>query len=482
MTRGRASPEISLGRVTTLLVLSRAVGYVLALGNSVIVARVLGVERLGAYAYAMGVAALFGLLPNTGISTVVTRTIARDADAGAGVVHAAVTAQALLAGLVLMVIPAFAAILPGQPVPLAYVGLAAAQLAIGTLSWPYLAALSGRARYDRVAVAELAAAAGGTASLLVAAVLHGGVVAFLSAHVVATAFAVMVARWVAVPFLPTGRIEVLRLGPLFREAMPFGATGALQSLYTRLDILLLGQLASVAVLGLYSAAYKPVNMTVYFGATVAGTLLPLMAKPPETGVPATFGRAMRGLGAAAPAMALTLSGLATPLLQLLYGSEFTAAAPILVILAWSAAANWLYAPLGVALQGRGRARLWLGSLAVGLALNAAGNLWAIPRWGAIGAAGATLVSEVALLGLGAALACQALGMPLSVRPLVIGLVATAAGGLVLGVVGPVGPLPATLAALAVYGGLLVLFRIVTTQDVAMVVGWVRQAALGWSRG
>ena len=86
---------ISLGRVTTLLLIGRAAGYVLALGNSVILARVLGVDRLGAYAYAMGVAALFGLLPNLGISTIVTRTIARDPDAGAGVVRAAVRAQAL---------------------------------------------------------------------------------------------------------------------------------------------------------------------------------------------------------------------------------------------------------------------------------------------------------------------------------------------------------------------------------------------------
>lgn len=93
---------ISLGRVTTLLLLGRVAGYALALGNSVILARVLGVDRLGAYAYAMGVAALFGLLPNLGISTVLTRAIARDPDAGTGVVRAAMRAQALLAGGVLI--------------------------------------------------------------------------------------------------------------------------------------------------------------------------------------------------------------------------------------------------------------------------------------------------------------------------------------------------------------------------------------------
>ncbi len=473
---------ISLGRVTTLLLLGRAAGYLLALGNSVILARVLGVDRLGTYAYAMGVAALFGLLPNMGISMLVTRAIARDPADAAGVTRAAVRAQLLLAAGLLIVIPAFAAILPGQPVPLGYVVLAGAQLAIGTLSWPYLAVLGGRARYDRLAMADLAAGTAGTVAIVAAAALHRGVGAFLWAHVLAAAFAVMVARRAALPFLPGEKREVLQLSRLFREAVPFGASAAVQSLYTRVDILLLGQMASTAALGLYSVAYKPANLAVYFGATVAGTLLPVMAQTREGGRPVSFERAVRGLGAVGPAMALTLSGLASPLLYVLYGTEFTAAMPILVVLAWSAAANWLYAPLAIALQARGQERWWLLSLVGGLVLNAVGNLWAIPRWGAIGAAGATLASEVALLGLGMVLVGRRLGIWPSLRPVFVGLGASAAGGSVLWALAAVGSVPATLAALLVYGGLLVLFRIVTADDAVTVIGWVRQAAWGRSRG
>jgi O-antigen/teichoic acid export membrane protein len=191
---------------------------------------------------------------------------------------------------------------------------------------------------------------------------------------------------------------------------------------------------------------------------------------------------MRALGAAAPAMALAFSGLAGPLLRVLYGVEFAGAAPILILLAWSAAANWLYAPLGVALQARGHERWWLASLAGGLALNAAANLWAIPRLGAFGAAAATLASEVALLSFGAVLVRRKLGILPSLRAVLVGLGATAAGGAVLGVLGAVGAVPATLAALLVYGGLLSLFRVVTAEDAVRVIGWVRQAASGPSHG
>ncbi|MBI3454366.1 MAG: polysaccharide biosynthesis protein [Candidatus Rokubacteria bacterium] len=473
--------QIALGRVTALLLLGRAAGYVLTLGNSVILARVLGVDRLGAYAYAMGLTALFGLLPNMGISTVVTRTIAQDPEDGPGVVRAALRAQALLAAGVLLLVPAFAASLPWQPVPIGYVLLATTQLAVGTMSWPYLAVVSGRARYDRLAVAELGAALAGTACLLGAAALRGGVAAFLGAQVLAAGAAWAVARWVAGAYLPRRAGQALPLGTLFRRSAPFGGVAAVQGLYTRVDILLLGQMASTAAIGLYSAAYKPVNIAVHFGATAAGTLFPAMARAPEQPVPASFERVTRGLATAGPALALTLSGLAGPLLQAAYGADFAAAAPVLTLLIWSVAANWLYAPLAVALQARGYERLWLGALTAGLVVNAAGNLWAIPRWGAVGAAAATLASELTLLAVGAVLVGRALRLTPAGRPLWIRLGATLAGSALLWGTSGAGPLPSTLAALAVYGGLLVLFRVVTGDDVTMVIGWVRQATPQWSR-
>src|SRR5207244_12317508 len=142
----------------------------------------------------MGLAGLFALLPNFGINTVVTRAFARQPETGPGVLASALHAQALLAGVVCLAIPAFAAMLPGQPIPLSYVGLAALQLALGTLSWPYLAVLGGYARYDRVAVVELAAGVIGTAFLLGAAVLFGGVAAVLVAHGLGAGIAVLVSR------------------------------------------------------------------------------------------------------------------------------------------------------------------------------------------------------------------------------------------------------------------------------------------------
>jgi hypothetical protein len=45
---------------------------------------------------------------------------------------------------------------------------------------------------------------------------------------------------------------------------------------------------------------------------------------------------------------------------------------------------------------------------------------------------------------------------------------------------PIEVASATVAALAVYGSLLLLFRTVTVRDLKLVAGWVRQAAVGAS--
>ncbi len=472
---------ISLGCVTVQLLSGRAIGHVLSLVNSVVLARALGIDGFGQYAYATGIAALFALVPNVGVTTVITRAIAHGDETGGGVVRAGLLIQIGLAVFVVAAVPFCAWWLPEQPVPLTAVILAAAQLAVGSLSWPYLAVLSGRARFDLVAKSEVLAGSVGTVCLLGAVALRRDVLTILAAQVVAALASVLIARRAAGPLVPRGG-ERASWREVMRQAMPFGAATAVQGLYTKVDLMLLGQMVGAAVVGLYSVAYKPVTLAVYFGGTVAGTLFPLMARPFQQ-TPAAFSRTVRGLLAAAPAMALLLTGFAGPLLRALYGQEFQAAVPMAMVLAWSAAANWLYAPFGVALQAGHRERGWLAAVVGALVLNVVGNLWAIPRWGGVGAAGVTVVSELALLGSALVLASRARnGLVPEVRQWMVVLGAAAVGAAALWWLQPYGEISATSGALAVYTGLLFWFRSITIEDATTVAGWIRQAVVGEANG
>ena len=59
-----------------------------------------------------------GLLPNLGLSTVITRAVAQDPKGGGGIIRVAARAQALLGLAVFALILMVAAVLPYQPATL----------------------------------------------------------------------------------------------------------------------------------------------------------------------------------------------------------------------------------------------------------------------------------------------------------------------------------------------------------------------------
>jgi O-antigen/teichoic acid export membrane protein len=119
----------------------------------------------------------------------------------------------------------------------------------------------------------------------------------------------------------------------------------------------------------------------------------------------------------------------------------------------------------------------LRSLTGALLVNAAGNLWMIPRWGAMGAALATLASELVLVAIGAALLAWKLRILPSWRVSVGGLAATAAGYAALQIGS--GGLSGTAAALVVY--IVRSCLLVTAEDGRLVLGWIRDIVPGARR-
>jgi O-antigen/teichoic acid export membrane protein len=359
--------------------------------------------------------------------------------------------------------------------------LAAAQMALASLSWPYLAVLAGRARYDLLAGVETTMAAAGTLALFVAAIGSGTVQAFLWSQVLVSILAVLVARRVAGKFIQSDGRSAHPVSTFLRTAAPFGLTAFVQSAYTRCDLLLLGQFVPSSVLGLYSAAYKPITMLTHFGSSAAGTLFPYMVDELRAGTSGTFHRVMRVFAVTAPAVALIFSGLAVWMLETLYGEAFKDAAPMLAILAWSAAANWLYVPLCTTLQAKYKEYAWLRGLSIALIVNLIVNVAVIPRWGGTGAAFATLVSEIFLLGIGAWLVMKELGHRPPSRMVVCIAIAAGLGAWTLWQASHWGPIPATACALTMYTAMLRATGTIGWQDGLAILSRIREAGQGRHR-
>jgi O-antigen/teichoic acid export membrane protein len=92
------------------------------------------------------------------------------------------------------------------------------------------------------------------------------------------------------------------------------------------------------------------------------------------------------------AVCAVITTVATPFIQLFYGKGFLATVPLLIVLVWSEVPIFFAAVLGSAMIAKNLQRHMPLGAAAGALMNILLNLWAIPRYGALGASWATVVS------------------------------------------------------------------------------------------
>lgn len=255
----------------------------------------------------------------------------------------------------------------------------------------------------------------------------------------------------------------------WRSVTALGLMSIFVVAYLRIDAVFLGWLIDERAVGIYAAAYVLMMGAQIAPAMIATALTPVFARSHLT-APAEFERSWhdgirRALLVAMPvAVAVTL--LAEPLIDRFYGKDYARSGDVLAVIIWICPMGALSLVAQALLRGA-RRESWL-TLVSGtcLAVNVALNLWAIPRYGVMGASWVTVVTEavnaVALVGL--VLTARLVSLPRF--PLVRMLVAI---GAMAAVILLLSDLPVELTGLggaAVYGTVLVLLRVVRRGDQA----------------
>ena len=185
----------------------------------------------------------------------------------------------------------------------------------------------------------------------------------------------------------------------FVRALPFAAAGIVANLQTRMAPLMLGYRSTESELGAFAAAARfGTTARLAPGAIFAGAL-PVLSREHERGDAESrtafisFDRAFAAL-----ALLTAIAGvvLARPLLRLVYGPAFAAAAPALVWISLGLAPTLINSATKIALYAAGADRLATAWSAVSLVVQAILALALIPRFGAVGAAWAIAVGEVVI--------------------------------------------------------------------------------------
>ena len=221
----------------------------------------------------------------------------------------------------------------------------------------------------------------------------GVVLAYVSAAAAQWALMMMLARG-KVRLRPSGDPALVRT--LLGWALPLGGAMIIASLYWRIDIVLLSAISSDEQVGLYGVSYRMVDALVTLPGFVLITLLPEFARLAEQRprFDEIVQKAFNVMQVGAVAVLVPSVVFAPEITEVIGGSDFRDAAPVLQLLMVAVALTYLSAPVAQAFTALNEQRRLLPLAIVLLGANVGLNLALIPVWGAEGSALAFALTEV----------------------------------------------------------------------------------------
>ena len=370
---------------------------VLALAASALLARALGVEGYGLYAFAIALTGMASIAAEMGMGPLTLRETARAAgpDAPSLIGGQLRAATMLVLGIGLILIAAGSAVVLTAPLSLDAVGVATLLLAlplviIGALTRIGVAALAGLKRlvasqaFEQVFSPLLVCV--GAAALYLGPERFATPQAAMLIQVASGLLAVLFLALTLRRYLSTREHSVLPTRELVARGWPFLMIGSALVLNQQLDTLLVGIVLGTGEVGPYRVASQGAQLAMFMAFVINTIISPYVARYHADGdlfaLRKLFVHA-RAAGVASVAGALALYLVAgEQLIALAFGTAFVGAAPLLAILTAGYLGNALAGPCGTILAMTGHERasaraLWTLAIANGVLTCAAGALFGL---------------------------------------------------------------------------------------------------------
>jgi O-antigen/teichoic acid export membrane protein len=182
---------------------------------------------------------------------------------------------------------------------------------------------------------------------------------------------------------------------LLKDCWPLFFSTLLTMIYLRIDQVMLGNMAGSRELGNYSVAVRISEAWYFIPVVITSSVFPAFVEV-ETASEELFNAHMQKLYSIMAILtyvvALPVTFFAKEIIQLLFTSTYASAGPLLAILIWTGLFTSLGAARNVLVVAKNWTRVDLLSIGMGCALNIILNYVLIPKYGAMGAVFATLVS------------------------------------------------------------------------------------------
>lgn len=376
---------------------------VLAWAGTLVIARQLSTTAWGGFSFIFSLLGIIGVVSDLKVGRIVLAEILESGDRPSDVVRSYVTMRALV-GVLAYAVALLVVVVGGYPDEVVHgTAVAGLVLVVAGTSAAIDVFLNAGMRMRPQAVASVL---GQVAQLaLTLAIAVGGAGSLVRFCVPAVLFEAVAIGWKlrvvspAVRLRP--RVEPARWGAWLREAAPLAVGGAMSTLYFRIDSVMLSKLDTLEAVGIYAIGYKFSDLVGYIPIAVCTPVLTLMVAAwpdDERRFARAFDQAYVVLAVLGIGAAIGFAAFAGPLVSLLYGARFLPGVNAARALVLAQTLHFLGALCYFTLLAAGRNRPYVVATFLGVVVNVALNLVLIPRLSYDGAAIATVVTEVAVVG------------------------------------------------------------------------------------
>ena len=363
------------------------------------VARYLGPSRFGQLNYAIAFAALFSALATLGLDGIVVRELVTQPDRRDQILGASFTLK-LIGGCIAFISVELAIHLlyPADPLTSRLVGI----IAVGMIFQAFDVIdfwFQSRVQSKYTVYAKNAAFLVLAVIKVILILLGAGLQAFAWA---ASAEIALGALGLVVVFSKTESARRFAWGHwpdmrgLLVASWPLLLSGLAIMLYMRIDQVMLAGMSGVKEVGLYSAALRLSEVWYTIPTVIVTSVMPSLTKARSISVQDYYQNLQRllvNLAGVAYLVAISITLTSTYLITFLYGHAYSAAGPILSVHIWAAVFVFLGVGASPWILNEGLMRYSLYQTTMGALANIGLNFILIPKYGALGCAIATAISQ-----------------------------------------------------------------------------------------
>lgn len=371
----------------------------LALVTGVWVTRYLGPEQYGLFNYAMAFVGLFSILTHLGLNDIVVRELLRRPEIKKEILGTTLILRIFGCVLALLLVVVFGLLArSNQPLMLPLVIILSIPSFLGAA--PIDTWFQSQVQAKNVVLARNGSYMIMCAVRVVLIQQKAPLIAFAWVAV-GEAILGLAARIFAYErsgeHIRSWRFEMGQLKTLLISSLPLMLSGVVIMIYMRSDQIMLGYFMGEKSVGVYSAALKISELWYFIPGAIASSVFPSIIEAIQVNETLCYERMQKlfnlmtllAYGVAIPTMFLS-----TDIVQLLYGTEYLASGQVLALHIWTG----LFVSLGVAANpwiiGAGAEKFSALTTTLGAIANVTLNFFLIPRYGVVGAAVATLISQM----------------------------------------------------------------------------------------